>query len=667
MPATWRDAQMAVRWLCLHFLWGLMLLPTAGQADEAASLPLSRKIAALSLPDFRGRIWSLEDFQDQRLLVVAFLGTECPLATLYAPRLADLATEYGPRGVGFVAVNSNMQDSLAEIAAYARRHELAFPILKDLGNKVADQFSAVRTPEVFLLDEERIVRYRGRIDDQYGVGVIRKAPERRDLAEAIDELLAGQPVSVPETQARGCFIGRVRQPRADAAVTYANQVSRLLNQRCVECHRPGEIAPFSLTSHEEAVGWAETIAEVVADGRMPPWHADPAHGEFADDRRLSEAERAIIVQWVADGAPEGDPADLPEPPDFPAPGWALPREPDAVFAIQSEPFRVPAEGAVAYQYFVVDSGLTEDKWISAAELLPGNRRVVHHILAFARQPGSRDDSDEGGARGFLVAYVPGLRPAPYPTGMAKRIPAGSELVFQVHYTPIGSEQLDISHLGLVFADSESVLEEVRTTSATDRNLHIPPGADDHVEEAFSPTSPLPVKLLSLMPHMHLRGKAFRYELVHPDGGTEILLDVPRYDFNWQTCYRLAEPLTLPPGTRMHCTARYDNSAGNLNNPDPSATVRWGSQTWEEMMIGYFDIALPRAAAEAARAGNASATDADRALRRAAAIVARLDQNNDGSITLEEVPENLRGLFKRLDTDESGDLTIEEIAAGQGGR
>jgi peroxiredoxin len=644
----------------------LLLIPGFALADDS---PADASVTPFTLPDFRGKEHSLVDWKETPVLVVAFLGTECPLAKLYGPRLAQLATQFGSEKVAFVGIMSNRQDSLAKISAYARTHEIKFPLLKDLENKVADQFGAQRTPEVFVLDAERKVRYRGRIDDQWGIGYVRDEPKTRELAAALDELVAGKPVTVAKTEAVGCLIGRVLKPEAAAGekVTYSNQIARLLQKRCVECHRAGEIGPFALTSYEDAVGWAPMMLEVVDAGRMPPWHASPEHGHFEESRRLSDEEKSLLRQWVAAGAPEGDRSNLPQPIEY-STGWQMAREPDVVLNMGEQPFEVPAEGEVRYQFFIVDPGFTEDKWVNAAELLPGNRAVVHHILVHAAKDREGFRALEGGAGGgFLCGYVPGLRARPYPAGMAKRIPAGSKLVFQVHYTPNGSKQLDMSKLGLWFSDDEKVTHEVKTIACATVRLSIPPFESDYEIDATSRALPTDAMLLRLMPHMHVRGKSFSYEALLPGGESKMLLDVPAYDFNWQTAYRLAEPIKLPAGTRMHCVAKYDNSEENLNNPDPSKTVRWGDQTWEEMMIGYFDIAVSREAAAEIE------TDEINGQRPAAerrggplggmspqAIFTLLDRNRDGKLSKEEIPERLKATFERLDNDQSGDLTMDEL-------
>jgi peroxiredoxin len=631
----------------------LSALMSSAMAAFAAEGQAAKTVEDFQLKDFRGTEHSLSDYRESKAVVVAFLGTECPLAKLYGARLAQLAKEYEARGVQFLGVNANVQDSITEIAAYARVHEIDFPILKDVGNELADALGAVRTPEVFVLDAERAVRYHGRIDDQYGVGYARDQPQKAELKAALDELLAGKDVTTPQTRPVGCHIGRIREADEQAAVTYSNQIARILQNRCVECHREGEIAPFALTEYDEVVGWAPMIEEVVREGRMPPWHASKEHGQFENNRELSDDEKRTLYAWVKAGAPEGDPQQLPEPRTWQV-GWQFAREPDFVAPITEEPYRVKADGELRYQWFQIDPGFEEDKWVSAVEIQPGNRAVVHHVLMFA---GSEDDIGEhfrGGAAGYDGIFVPGQRVQPYPDGVARRIAAGSRLVFQVHYTPNGSEQFDQSRVGMLFVDPKDVKYEVRTASAVNSDLRIPPNEANYRVESASSRLPANTRLLSLTPHMHLRGKSFHYEVISPGGERETLLDVPRYDFNWQTAYRLAEPMPLAEGARLHCVAHFDNSADNLNNPDPSKRVRWGEQTWDEMMIGYFDYVVP--------VGTSSQlASEDRQKRRAEDLFDRLDKNVDGKVVVDEVPGRFQALFKQLDKDQDEALSLDELS------
>jgi hypothetical protein len=344
------------------------------------------------------------------------------------------------------------------------------------------------------------------------------------------------------------------------------------------------VGPFSLTDYEEVAGWAEMIREVVNDQRMPPWHANPEHGDFANDSRLSKEELGLINQWVDAGAPQGKLSDLPEPKKFTT-GWQI-GEPDLVVAMSDKPYKVPATGVVDYEHFVVDPGFTEDKWIKAAECRIGNRAVVHHIIVAADTGKKRDNGSVKSE--WISATAPGSPPLVLPEGHAKFVPAGSKLIFQMHYTPIGTPQEDISKVGFIFADPSEVRKTVGTREIVNDDFRIPPGADNH-EVTASFRFRRDAKVLSLFPHMHLRGKSFRYEATYPDGTSEILLDIPRYDFNWQNGYKFKEARLFPKGTVIKCTAHYDNSEKNLANPDSSKTIRWGDQTWDEMMIGYFDM------------------------------------------------------------------------------
>lgn len=652
-----------------------------GAAEPAVSLP-DMTLEQIDLVDFRGRVWKLDDFEDDSILVVAFLGTECPLAKLYSVRLREIAEKYSERSVRVIAVMSNRQDSLEEIGAFAMRQEIEFPILKDAGNRFADRVGAERTPEMFVFDGTRKLRYRGRVDDQYGIGYVRDEPRRKDLCIALDELLSGGDVSLKRTAAPGCIIGRSKKVTSDSHVTYGGKVAEILNNRCVECHRDGEIAPFSLTDYDEVAGWSDMIKEVVREGRMPPWHATGEHAKFANDRTLSDKEKNVLYAWADAGAPAGDLNDLPKPPKK-VEGWQLPREPDHVFPVSAsespdagrliqihgndpEPFEVPATGTVRYKYFSVDPGFEEDVWIEAAELKPGNREVVHHILAFAVPKGQRIGN---GARGFLFGYVPGARVEPTPEGHAKKIPAGSQLIFQVHYTPIGTPQKDNSLLGLVLADPDKVTHEIVTTSAVQPRLNIPPGKPDFKTFASSPAFPADATLLSMSPHMHVRGKSYRYELETPDG-KETILDIPAYDFNWQTTYALAEPLRVPAGSKFLCTAIFDNSEGNPGNPAPKEWVHWGDQTWDEMMIGYYHYSVPLT--EKLGTGNGKEGRELSRRERAAALIRnanrlkvfdRIDRDGDGKLAREDTPKTLLSVFKQLDANKDDTLTRDEVAFG----
>lgn len=661
---------------CLLVSWNAVeRVSRANPSRDESAAAVGRRIENFALPDHLGHEYRLADFADSQLVVVVFMGIECPLAKLYAPRLAELNERYAPRGVTFLAIDSNRQDSLAELTHFAREYELGFPLLKDAGSGVAAHFAAVRTPQAFVLDRRRVVRYVGRIDDRFGfgdgLGYQRPRAEREDLAVAIDELLAGRPVTIASTRAPGCLIGRVLVANEASPVTYARQISRIFARHCVECHRDEQVAPFAMTSYDEVAGWAPMIAEVIRERRMPPWHADGPRGHFLGERRLSDEEIQLVERWVDEGAPLGDIAELPPPTNYPD-GWRL-GTPDRVIAMSDKPFTVPARGLIEYQYFLVDPGFTEDTWIQAAECVAGNRLVVHHIIVFVVPP-ETDTSDiaagtasptsdlvTGANVTIVTGFSPGMQPWVYPAGTAMHVPAGSKLVFQMHYTPAGSPQQDLSSVGLVLADPATVGHSVATGQAVDLDLRIPAGESDHRVEATHRFT-RDMVLYSLNPHMHLRGKSFRYELEHSDGRRELLLDVPRYDFNWRPSYYLAEPRYVAQGTRLHCTAVFDNSAENLANPDSTIDVVWGTQTVDEMMIGWFTGTTDVADAQPERVSRAARFLADvhesgtrlspRLRLRAGKSMARNDEfESFGRLLTTTFPQIDRADVSMLDGDE----------------
>ncbi len=573
----------------LVLLLALAVASNRAAAERAAGEKPS-PTPSFSLKDVAGHSVALSDFGHKKAVVIVFTGTQCPVNNSYIPRLKELQAKYAARGVQFLAVNSNPQDSIEDVAEHARqRGNLSFPVLKDADQKVVELLQAERTPEVVVLDSNRTICYRGRIDDQFGVGIRRPQPSRRDLVEALDEVLAGKPVSVARTQVAGCRIARLKTTAATGKITYTNQIARLFQKNCQECHRPGEIGPFALMNYREAKGWADMIRETVGNGRMPPWYADPHYSKFANDRRLSKEDKETLLAWIDQGCPQGDDKDLPAPKQWHE-GWWI-GKPDVVITMK-EDFSVPADGGkagVPYKYFTVPTNFTEDKWIQAAEVRPGNRAVVHHIIAFVTEHGAAQGPGRGQG-GYLVGVAPGEEGLVLPPGMAKKIPKGASITFQMHYTPNGVKQKDRSSLGLIFS-KEPPKQLVRTAAISAHELSIPAG-DGNYPAKSSATYDKETVILSFMPHMHLRGKDFEYRVQYPDGRTEVVLSVPRYDFAWQMRYVLAEPLRLPAGSKVLCTAHYDNSRNNPNNPDPTRTVTWGPQTWDEMMIGWMQYYHP---------------------------------------------------------------------------
>lgn len=634
-------------------------------SNEAESITAStNRFENFSLPATDGKTVSFSSDPTVKLRVVCFLGTECPLARVYGPRLQRMATTYADRGVQFFGINSNVQDSMDDLKNYAQEHGIRFPIGKDYDRAVAVQSGATRTPEVFLVDRAGKVLYQGRIDDQYKPGIARHEANIHDLRDAIDQSLAGEAVANPKVNAVGCLIALPRQEQTESDVTFCNQVLQILQKNCIECHRDGQIGPFVLDDYDEVVGWADMSMEVIDQGRMPPWHADPTIGEFANARHMPEEEKETLRQWVDAGMPYGKAKDLPPKQSY-ADGWRMSKQPDLVLKMSNKPYAVASEGTVEYQYFVVNPGFTEETWVRATQVMPGNSAVVHHCIVFQRPP---DGSYLKGA-GMVAGYVPGQITAELPDGYAYRIAAGAHLVFQMHYTPNGKPQEDLTQLGLVFAKPEDVTHEVYVINGIDTEFEIPPFATNHEVIAEVEWFPKDGKILSLTPHMHVRGKSLAVT-IHTEDGQSPLLSVPSYDFNWQHDYDLAEPLPLADVNKISFKAIFDNSDANPSNPDPTQYVAWGDQTWEEMALTFLRVAQPLDPAErfTDRKEVKEQTEAERAIKWNLALefadqyIERFDDNDDKLLSPHEVPKSVRAFrFHSYDHDGDGYLTRDEMA------
>jgi len=570
----------------------------APRALPPAHHGVGRQAPDVAFTDVTGKSGKLSDFKDQKAVVVAFTSTSCPLSKKYAPSLARLEKAYRDRGVTFVFVNPIETDSAEDIANAVKAHGFMGPYIHDKSGSFAKNIGATVTTDAFVLDPTRTVNYRGAVDDQYGQGYAHDAPRHTYLAAAIDAVLAGKAPQVAATEAPGCALDLEKAKAPATTVTYHAQVSRLVQSHCVECHRKDGVAPFSLETYKDVVAHAGQIKKVVEKGTMPPWFAaPPADGKpsvWVNDRSLPKRDRMDVLAWLAGDRSEGDKADAPRPRTF-DPGWKIGR-PDLVVR-PAEPVKVKAEGVMPYQNVFAETNLDEDKWVQALEVRPSAKQVVHHVLVFVippKKPGEGFDLfspvAQNEAQGYYAIYVPGNSNLIYPDGFGKRLPKGSRVRFQIHYTPNGTATEDRTELGLVFA-KEKPKHEVRVAGIVNARLSIPPGADNHKETAWLPV-PFDAVIIGLLPHMHVRGKAFRYDVTEPGKKSDILLDVPRYDFNWQLLYNYAEPKRIPRGSMLKATAWFDNSDRNPANPDPKKTVKWGPQTFDEMLLGYVEYYIP---------------------------------------------------------------------------
>jgi hypothetical protein len=556
---------------------------------------------------------ALPEFVDAkaRALVLVFMGIDCPVVRQYVPRLNHLAGEFSDRGVRFLAVYANAGDNVLSMAHHAEQSDLVFPAMLDGKHNLADLLQVKVMSEVVVLDRDLNVRYQGAIDNQFKKRGNLNAPTENYLADALAQMVVGKPVERPFMPASGCRIERNDPIVPNDQLTFHKDIVPLLQKHCQSCHRSGEVAPFELSSYDDVYNYAETIEEVVLDRRMPPWHGilNEKFGKLQNDKRLSDGEVRTFVAWIRAGMPEGDARVSPPPIRWPDPtAWAI-GKPDFVYRMV-KPFAVPATGVINYQFFRVPMNLREDRWVQAIEVRPGNRQVVHHIGLHIVPSGNQDFSGLAMAILFgltgdqsvpLNDYVPGdvCNHKEYPPQRAVRIPRGSDLIFEVHYTPNGKATTDRSEVAIRWAKNPPTDEVLTKVFRKKRGgFRIPAGEPHHrmVDEYYFERD---VLIDSIRPHLHNRGKSYRVELVERDPKTdeithrETVLSIPNYDVNWQRTYELETPLSVPAGAELVATAHFDNSRFNPNNPDPTADVFWGLQTTDEMFSTRIQYRIPR--------------------------------------------------------------------------
>lgn len=566
------------------FALALSAGPVVVAPQHAGVGRLAPDLAATALD---GKPFKLSTHAAGRPTVIAITSTSCPVSRKYLPELARQA-KANP-DFAWVFVNPLTTDTRADMAKAAT--ELGGAYLPDTAGTVAATLGATSTADVFVLDRQRTVVYRGAVDDRYGPGFSKDVATRTYLADALSAVVAGKPVSVPATTAPGCDLD-LSPAKGEPLVTYHNRVSRIVQQHCLECHRTGGVGPFPLETREQLLGHKGMVKRVISDSTMPPWFAKGGH--WANDRSLTTADKQAILDWLTAGGPGGEPTDAPTPTRFPEGEWTI-GTPDKVYQVP-KPFKVKAEGTMPYQVAEVDTGLTEDAWVQGFEVKPTAPAVVHHVLVFALTPGEGKSRLERLAqaaeerRGFFAAYVPGNASQVYPEGFAKKLPKGGRLRFQIHYTPNGTATEDQVKVGVKWAKGPPK-HELKVTGVANPRIRIPAGAAAHEETAVI-RLPFDAVVTAFMPHMHVRGAACRYEATAPGGSRVTLLDIPRYDFNWQLRYQPAESVRLVKGTVLRFAAVFDNSANNPANPDPTRVVTWGQQTSDEMLLGYVEYYQP---------------------------------------------------------------------------
>ncbi len=571
-------------------LRSLSLFVALSLTASAWAIKVDDRVDNFRLLDHQGASHQLYYYSDAKAIAVMVQGNGCPIVRNAMPRFKEIRDAYASQGVQFFLLNSNLQDNRSTIEKEAKEFGYDIPILMDDTQIIGESLDLVRTGEVFVIDPKTWkVTYQGAIDDRLHYENQKAKASEHFLTDALDNMLTGEAVKVATTEALGCLINfPEKQRRAQhAQISYTEDVAPILADNCVNCHREGGIGPWAMTDYNMVRGFSLMIREVLRTQRMPPWHADPAHGEWANDRSLSSEEIKTLIHWIEAGAPRGEGDDYLANLEIKHTDWDLENTlgpPDVIVDIPA--MEIPATGVVDYQYHYVDNPIGDDVWVQAAEIKPGDRGVLHHtITAFGHIMEEGKYKGRMKHMGGLRGYAPGITNQPFPDNTGVFLPADAKFEFQMHYTPVGRQTVDESKMGLWFAKKTPEHKMISMFVANPR-IKIPAGAKNH-KEIVEQEIPKDALLYSLLPHAHFRGKAAEFRAVYPDGSEELLLSVPNYDFNWQTSYELKEPKFIPAGTKIVQANWWDNSAQNPANPDPSIEVTWGEQSWEEMLFGAF--------------------------------------------------------------------------------
>jgi hypothetical protein len=573
---------------CLHPGLGaavsLLWLAVASSALSEPERP--GEVLNFCLLDHRGRAHELRRM-DAKAVVLFFTANECPIARQSIPKLLAVQEKYAGRGVRVFLVNSSPGDDRASIRKEARElNAYHLPVLKDDTQGVARHLKVRRTGETFVISTANWqIVYHGAIDDQFVEGAQKPQPTVRYLHQALDEFLAGKPVGTADTAGRGCLIHFEAAAKwSERDVSYAQEVAPILQRKCVECHGPGEVGAWRMSGHRKVKSMASMIEEVVLARRMPPWDADPEGGPFSNSAALTVSEAQTLLRWIEQGAPRGeggDPLETRKPEAVP--DWPL-GPPDIVLKLPKREI-IPATGVLDYRHVLVEAGNAEERWVGAVWVRPGNRKVVHHVLARFKGSGFKDHL---GNREMLAGWAPGTTQGWLPKGTGKLLPKQACVDLELHYTTCGTEETDQTEIGLYLLNDRPDAR-YESVPVVNTSFEIPPGAPNHeVLATYGFTQG--ATLYSVTPHMHFRGKWMKFDLLLPSGERKQVCSVPRYDFNWQLTYVLQKPLRIPPGAWVLLTGGFDNSATNPANPDPAKTIRWGEQTWDEMFLGWYNVA-----------------------------------------------------------------------------
>ena len=627
-------------------------------ASSSVEGVVGMRVDDFQLLDHMGVAHRLFYYSDAPAIVVMTQGNGCPIVRNAVPAYRQVRDNYQEQGVKFFLLNSNLQDNKTTIAKEVADFGFDIPVLVDENQLVGESLNVTRTAEVFVIDpKSRKVVYHGPVDDRLTYQNQKAKAEFSYLSDALDAVIAGETVKISQVDAPGCIVNFPERDNKErhTNISYHDTIAPILEERCVECHQVGGIGPWAMTSYDMIKGFSPMIREVIRTDRMPPWHSDPNIGSFLHDRSLTSNEIKTLVHWIEAGSPRGEGYDPLADPRESLPDWPL-GVPDLILTVPS--FDVPATGVVDYQRPYVVNPLEEGKWLRASTVKVGSRESVHHVLTgYLKEIPKSGQSNEVRWGASVGGYAVGAESMIAREGLGTYIPAGGAIGLQMHYTPFGREVTDTTQIGLYFYDKRPP-RMLRNSVIMDFSIEIPPEKANHAETAYL-EFPKDAELFYAFPHAHYRGQSSTLAIRYPDGREEMILSLPKYDFNWQRAYEFKDPIKVPAGAKLIARYTYDNSTQNAANPDPSKKIVWGDQSFEEMLYTAISYRW------------SDETSADQKgeyqeLLNAGRLFGMLDDNIDESIQKDEIRgragRRLAGNFDRLDRNGDGALSWQEYSA-----
>ncbi len=635
---------------------GEPIIPVTSNADDIIGM----RVDDFQLVDHEGAAHRLYYYKNAPAVVLMTQGNGCPIVRNAVPALREVRDAYVDQGVKFFLLNSNIQDNQQSIAAEVEEFGFDMQVLVDEYQLVGESLNVTRTAEIFVIDStSRKVVYHGPVDDRLTYQTQRAQAKHHYLVDALEAVLDGRRVETAQVDAPGCLINFPERTNRSqhANISYHDTIAPLLEKNCVECHQAGGIGPWAMSSYEMVRGFAPMIREVIRTDRMPPWNSDPNVGHFIGDRSLSAAEIKTLVHWIEAGAPRGEGPDPLARTREPITKWPL-GQPDLVLNLP--PFEVPATGIVEYQRPAIVNPMTEGRWLRASTIKVGSRETVHHVLTgHMKEMPANGKSSERYWGVSVGGYAVGAESSIARENVGAYIPAGGAIGFQLHYTPYGKSVTDRSQIGLYFYKEDELPEfMIRNSVIMDISIDIPPETARHSEVAYL-TFPEDALLYYAFPHAHYRGQSSTLSIRYPEGNEQLLLSLPRYDFNWQRAYEFVDPVDVPAGSKLIARYEYDNSKQNVANPDPSLRIHWGEQSHEEMLFTALSYRWKNETSADPRPQN-------QRLLHSTRLFGMLDDNIDNVLEKHELKgrpgRRFAANFDRLDRNGDGALTLEEYSA-----